>query len=73
MPQMIKAILVASLVLLGVGAAFNTGLLDTHDVDALYTILPLGAVLLGLYLVLKVMEKESAGSVPEDQAIQPKP
>ncbi len=57
---MTKALLISGIIALVLGTALNSGLINVGDADVLYTILPLGAVFLGLYLIVKVLEKESA-------------
>jgi hypothetical protein len=41
------------------GGAFNSGLVSTYNIDALYALLPLGAVFLGLFLIVLILGKES--------------
>ncbi len=55
-----KGLLIVTIVCLAVGGAFNTGLVDAHGIDALYAILPLGAVFAGLLLIVMVLGKETA-------------
>jgi hypothetical protein len=57
---MMRTLLVLSLVCLGAGLVLNSGLVDTHGIDAFYAVLPTGAVLAGMYLIGKMMEKEAA-------------
>jgi hypothetical protein len=66
---MMKTLLALSLVCLGAGIVLNSGLVNTHDIDALYAVLPTGAVLAGLYLIGKLLEKESA-AYDQEQAEQ---
>jgi hypothetical protein len=55
---MTKTLLIVSLVTLALGLALNVGLFGTVQQDAWFTILPLGPVFFGLYLIVKVLEKE---------------
>jgi hypothetical protein len=55
---MAKKLLILSVVSLGIGLAFVTGLVDAQHAVDLYVVLPLGAVFLGLFLVFKSFEKE---------------
>jgi hypothetical protein len=57
---MTKALLISGIIALVLGMALNSGLINVGDADMLYTVLPTGAVLLGLYLILRVLEKEAA-------------
>ncbi len=60
MNKITKAFLILAIVCLVVGMALNSGLVDTKGIDVLYTVLPLGAVFAGLFLISKLLEKESA-------------
>jgi hypothetical protein len=60
MSKTTKALLILAIVSLVAGFALNTGLVDAKDVDALYAVFPMGAVFAGLFLISKVLEKETA-------------
>ena len=55
-----KGLLIVTIVCLAVGGAFNIGLVDARGIDALYAILPMGAVFAGLLLIVMVLGKETA-------------
>ncbi len=57
---MTKAILVLAIVGLVLGILLNTGWVNVGDAVALYVVLPAGAIFLGLFLIIKILEKESA-------------
>ena len=48
------------------GVAFNSGLINVEKMVVLYVTLPLGAIFLGLFLICKLLEKES-GLYDEEQ------
>lgn len=56
----------AAAFLLG-GAMVNIGLIKTGSLDFLYAIFPTGAVLLGLALISRLLEKETAGFNRENE------
>jgi hypothetical protein len=60
MSKTAKSLLIPSVVCTVVGGAFNLGVINAHDIDAFYTILPMGAVFFGLFLIVVVLEKENA-------------
>lgn len=60
MTKTTKNLLGISIACLIIGLAFATGILNAHDVVALYVFLPLGAVFLGLFLIFRMLEKETA-------------
>ncbi|HYG34971.1 MAG TPA: hypothetical protein VEC99_09315 [Clostridia bacterium] len=64
---MMKALLVLAIVGLSVGMVLNSGLVHI-PLDALYAVLPLGAVFAGLYMIGKLLEKESATFDQEQEA-----
>jgi Na+-driven multidrug efflux pump len=68
MSKTTKGLLVVTIVCLVVGGALNTGLVNAHNIDGLYAILPLGAVFAGLFLIVRVLEKESASYDVEQQS-----
>lgn len=55
----IKALLGIAVTTLILGCVLNAGWLGFLQWDALYTVLPVGAVLFGLFLIAKGLEKES--------------
>jgi hypothetical protein len=61
-----KVVLVAAMVFLVAGLLIATGVVDVRNVPALYAVLPMGVILLGMFLVLRMFEKESRIAV-EDQ------
>ncbi len=58
MTKTAKALLVAAIVCLVLGGIINIGLINPGKLDALYVLLPLGAVFLGLFLIVLVLGKE---------------
>lgn len=42
------------------GLAFVTGIVNAQNLVALYVALPLGAVFLGLFLIFRILEKETS-------------
>ena len=68
---MAKALLVLAIGCLVLGGALNIGLANEHGMDALYAVLPTGAVFAGLFLIVHVLEKESAIYDREQQAHGP--
>jgi hypothetical protein len=60
MTKVTKTLLIISLVCLIAGFAFTTGLVNAQDAVALYTVLPTGAVFVGLFLISLLLEKETA-------------
>ena len=55
-----KVLLVLAIVSFIVGFAFNSGLVNAGENDALYAVFPMGAVFAGLFLLSKMLEKETA-------------
>ena len=60
MSKTTKTLLVLSLVGLVTGFAFVTDVVNVGDAVALYVALPVGAILFGLFLIFKMLEKEAA-------------
>ena len=60
MSKTTKVLLVLAIVSLIVGFAFNSGLVNAGDIDVLYVVFPMGAVFAGLFLISKLLEKETA-------------
>lgn len=67
MTKMSKTLLVLAVVSLVVGLAINSGLIDAKSNDVLYAVFPLGAVFAGLFLISKLLEKETARYDQEHQ------
>ena len=65
---MAKKLLVIAVVSLVIGLAFVTGIVNVQNTVAFYVALPLGAVLLGLALIFRTLEKEVALYDEEQQA-----
>jgi flagellar biosynthesis/type III secretory pathway M-ring protein FliF/YscJ len=58
MSKTAKVLLVLAIICLVAGVVINIGWVDPGKMDALYVLLPVGAVLLGLFLIVLVLEKE---------------
>jgi hypothetical protein len=58
MTKTAKILLALGIVCLLVGGAINIGWIDPHGLDALYIVLPSGAVFIGLFLIVLVLQKE---------------
>lgn len=69
MGKLTKTLLILSIAALVVGMAFVIGLVNVENLVALYVVLPLGAVFLGLFLISLVLEKESALFDQEQRAL----
>jgi TRAP-type C4-dicarboxylate transport system permease small subunit len=63
-----KTFLILGIAGLVPGVAINSGLVDGTNASALYIVLPIGAVFLGMFLLSKVLEKETAAYDREQQA-----
>jgi len=50
------------------GLALNSGIVSNFNSDFVYTVLPLGAVFFGLFLIAKVLEKETRAYDEEQKA-----
>ncbi len=72
-----KVLLLLAIVCLVAGFLLNSGLIGVGECAALYVIFPFGAIFAGLFLISKLLEKESARYDEEhraaDQPPQPKP
>jgi hypothetical protein len=55
-----KTLLVLALAGLVSGMVFVTGLINVENMVALYAALPAGAILFGLFLISRMLEKETA-------------
>jgi hypothetical protein len=51
--------MVISIVCLAAGLAFVTGIVNVQNAVALYVALPAGAIVFGLFMIFKVLEKEA--------------
>ena len=60
MTKTTKVLLILAIVGLVVGFALNSGLIGMMDNDTLYVVFPVGASFAGLFLISKVLEKETA-------------
>jgi archaellum biogenesis protein FlaJ (TadC family) len=72
MTKMTKTLLVLAIVCLVVGLMLNSGLINVGGNDVLYLVLPLGATFFGLFLIAKVLSKESERYDEEHEAAQKK-
>ena len=54
-----KTLLIICIVSLGAGLAFVTGAISVRNAATLYVALPLGATFFGLFLVSRMLEKET--------------
>jgi hypothetical protein len=60
MTRITKNLLALSVAGFVIGMAFVTGIIDVSNAVALYVALPLGAVFFGLFLIFRMLEKESS-------------
>jgi hypothetical protein len=60
MSKTTKALLISGIITVTVGAAIATDLIPAGDLSALHILFPCGVILLGLAMLSKVVEKESA-------------
>ena len=68
MSKTTKLLFTFAIVALILGLALNAGLVGNFNSDLLYTVLPLGAVSFGLFLIAKVLEKETRAYDEEQKA-----
>jgi hypothetical protein len=61
MSKLTKTLLGISIVLLTAGLLFVTGFINAESIVALYVALPAGAIVFGLFLISKCLEKEVVG------------
>ena len=66
MTRTAKVLLGLAIICFIVGGAFNLEIIDPRGIDALFTILPIGAVLFGLFLITLVLQRESDEN-PQDR------
>ena len=69
MTRTTKSLLIISVVCLLAGMAFVTGLINVEKASGLYVALPFGAIFFGLFLLSKMLEKESAHYDAEQRAL----
>jgi hypothetical protein len=69
MTKITKTLLIVSVAKLAMGLVLVTGLVNVQAIPGLYVVLPLGAVLFGLFLLSKMLEKETAAFNQEKQAL----
>ena len=68
MTKSTKLLFSLAVVALILGIALNAGIVSNFNSDLLYTVLPLGAVFFGLFLIAKVLEKENQAYDQEHKA-----
>ena len=71
MTRTAKVLLALAIVCLLVGAVINIGWINPGTWDALYVLLPLGAVFLGLFLIVLVLGRESMVHQEDEQLSEP--
>ena len=69
MTKMTKTLLVLSLIGLVAGLVFVTGLVNVTNAIGLYVTLPAGAILFGLFLISRMLEKETSRFDEEQRTI----
>ena len=69
MTKMTKTLLVLSLIGLVAGLVFVTGLVNVTNAIGLYVTLPFGAILFGLFLISRMLEKETSRFDEEQRTI----
>jgi len=52
------------------GVVLNAGLVDVTNVEGLYALLPAGVIFLAMFVILKLLEKETVAYDRERQAAQ---
>src|SRR6059036_1123975 len=70
MGRMTQTLLTVSLAGLIAGLAFVTGLVNVQNAVALYVALPAGAIFFGLFLIAKLLEKETAQYDAEQRTLR---
>ena len=68
MSKTTKLLFALAIIALILGLAFNVGVVNNFNLDLVYTVLPLGAVSFGLFLIAKVLEKETQAYDEEQKA-----
>ena len=68
MKKITKVLLALTVVLLGVGLLFLTGIVNVSEMSELYVLFPIGASLYGLFLISLVFEKRFAAGAAEEEA-----
>ncbi len=71
MTKTAKVLLVLAIVCLVAGGVINIGWIDPGNWEALYALLPLGAVFLGLFLIVLVLGRESMVHEEDQQLSEP--
>ncbi len=70
MTKVTKILLVLAIVCLAGGVVVNSGLVDVDQFPMVYVLLPVGAVFLGMFLISRVLQSESAQYEKEHQGAQ---
>ena len=70
MSKTTKSLLVIAMAGLLLGLVFATGLFNLKDTVWVYTILPAGAIFFGLFLISKLLEKETARYDVEQESLE---
>jgi hypothetical protein len=78
MNKMAKGLLVGAILFLLSGGAINLGWINPGNLDALYVVLPTGAVLFGLFLIVLLLQREADSHaedhhLPEPESKDPLP
>jgi hypothetical protein len=68
MTKTTKSLLVPTVLGLGFGLVFSTGLINVENEAALYVALPTGAIFLGLFLISLMLEQEAVHFDQEHEA-----
>ncbi len=68
MTKTTKILLALAIAGLVSGLAINSGLVDASTAEWLYVCFPMGAILFGLFLLSKILEKETAAYDQEQRA-----
>lgn len=68
MTKLTKSLTLLGVLGVGAGVVINSGLVDVGNLPAFYVALPFGAIFLGLALISKLLEKESAVYDQEQRA-----
>ncbi len=70
MTKVTKGLLVTAIVFLLAGLVANSGIFDVNGVPALYVLLPVGAIFLGMFLISRLLQNESARYEQEHHGAQ---
>lgn len=60
MTKTTRYLMIVSIGCLTAGMAFVTGVIDVRSAVALYVALPAGTIIFGLFMIFRMLEKESA-------------